>query len=201
MIHFCFIIHVYFHFKGIYLQTDRIKWNKKYTEKSNIGSPSRVVKRFYNKASGGRALDIAAGTGRNTLFLAENGFSVDAVDISDVGLKKITGLHANIHPVCIDLDIFEIPENSYNLIINIRFLIRRLFPYIINGLMPGGVLIFETYMEKEDSNYSSMNREYLLKPDELRNAFKCLDIMHYKEAHHVVEGNPLPLASIVGVKK
>ena len=47
-----------------------------------------VVKRFYHLAPGKKALDIAAGNGRNAVFLTHKGFSVDAVDISEVGLAE-----------------------------------------------------------------------------------------------------------------
>ena len=36
----------------------------------------------------GKVLDLAAGEGRNAVFLAQHGFKVDAVDISEIGLNK-----------------------------------------------------------------------------------------------------------------
>ena len=38
---------------------------------------------------GGTALDIGGGAGRNALFLARNGFTVDVVDLSAVGIARI----------------------------------------------------------------------------------------------------------------
>jgi SAM-dependent methyltransferase len=107
---------------------DRIKWNEKYRSHDYPAEPSAVVKDFCVLASGRRALDIAAGSGRNAIYLAEQGFAVDAVDISDRGLALVSGLHPNIRPVCADLDTFDIPAQRYDLIVNILYLNRRLFP-------------------------------------------------------------------------
>ncbi len=37
----------------------------------------------------GRALDIGAGDGRHSIFLARNGFTVEAVDISEAAMKRL----------------------------------------------------------------------------------------------------------------
>ena len=113
-----------------YMMTDRLKWNQKYETDHLSNAPAAIVKQFFKLAGGKKALDIAAGNGRNALFLADQGFAVDAVDISDVGLNLFAGKHANVRPICADLDHFDILANQYDLIINIKYLSRRLFPYI-----------------------------------------------------------------------
>ena len=73
------------------------KWNKRYSAR-NIGQlkqrPSDWLVRhqpLLEKQPKGKALDIACGNGRNARFLANLGFEVDALDISDVvGLYSIT---------------------------------------------------------------------------------------------------------------
>lgn len=44
---------------------------------------------FTNLLAQGNVLDVGGGDGQNTLRLAEQGFQVTAVDLSDVGLKKL----------------------------------------------------------------------------------------------------------------
>lgn len=53
------------------------------------GEPHRLVAEAVRLMSPGKALDIGAGEGRNAIFLAKSGFSVEATDISSVGLSKI----------------------------------------------------------------------------------------------------------------
>ena len=183
------------------MQDDRKRWNQKYLEGNYSSGPSPIVKKYYKLARQGNALDIAAGTGRNALFLAEKGFQVDAVDISDVGLKRITKRHPNLHPVCIDIDTFDIPADHYSLILNIRFLSRRLFPYICKGLASGGVLMFETYLEAPNGeSRPPMCRDYLLRVNELLHAFRSLRIIFYQERRERHAGAFRHFASLVALK-
>ena len=78
---------------------DRLKWNEKYRSGEYPDESAAIVTKYATLARGKKALDIAAGNGRNALFLAEQGFSVDAVDISDAGLNLFAAEHANIHPM------------------------------------------------------------------------------------------------------
>jgi tellurite methyltransferase len=180
---------------------DRLKWNEKYQTQPYPRKPSRLVKQFFNLAKGNRALDIGAGNGRNALFLAKRGFRVDAVDISDVGLGLFAGKHAHINPICADLDVFKILANHYDLILNINFLNRRLFPYIQAGLARGGILIFETFLETSSKEMHHPScRDYLLRANELLHAFLSLKILYYREGEDSTNGDSVHLASLVGMQ-
>ena len=180
---------------------DRLKWNAKYQSQSYPNEPAAIVKEFAHRAIGKKAMDIAAGNGRNTLFLARQGFSVDAVDISDAGLNLFAAKHPSIHPICADLDDFDIPAKRYDLIINIKYLNRRLFPFISGGLAPGGVLIFQTLLDSpKAANDPPACRDYLLRKNELRHAFSSLKILCYKESAEKTNDKIVYLASLVAVK-
>jgi SAM-dependent methyltransferase len=180
---------------------DRLKWNEKYQSQSYPDEPAAIVKQYVELAGGKNALDIAAGNGRNALFLARQGFVVDAVDIADTGLAQFAGKHPGIHPICADLDEFDIPANRYDLIVNIKYLNRRLFPYIFKGLAPGGVLIFETFLDSLNPAKKQPNcRDYLLRKNELVHAFSSLKIVFYKETEETDYDKIIYLASLVGIK-
>jgi SAM-dependent methyltransferase len=180
---------------------DRLKWNNKYQSENIPDAPSAIVKQYFKLTEGKKALDIAAGNGRNALFLADQGFKVDAVDISDAGLRLFAGQHPNIHPICADLDHFDIPANRYDLIINIKFLNRRLFPYIREGLMPGGMLIFQTFLDTPNRGENRPTcRDYLLRDNELLHAFLSLRVLFYREAEEGDDGETSLLASLVAMK-
>lgn len=183
------------------MDADRKKWNRKYREGAGPASPSATVERFWSLAPPGRALDIAAGNGRNALFLAEKGFTVDAVDISDVAVDALKGRHPEVHPIQADLDTWEIPQSRYSLILNIRFLSRRLFPYIREALLPGGVLIVETFLESPGEEDHFSRRDFLLRENELLHAFLPLRIRHYaeRESRDAPHG-PSREAALVAVK-
>jgi SAM-dependent methyltransferase len=183
------------------MKQDRLKWNEKYLKESFPSEPAGIVEDYYRLAPAGKALDIAAGNGRNALFLADQGFDVVAVDISDVVIAGLAGIHSRLHPLCQDLDNFVIPKKYFSLIVNSRFLSRRMFPYIQEGLIPGGLLIFETFIktpEKEGSQPSC--QDHLLLENELLHAFLSLKIIFYQERKGSDQEKSAVIASLVAVK-
>ncbi len=164
------------------MEKDRERWNRKYKEGEYLlKEPSDIVKRFIHLAPKGRALDIACGLGRNSIYLAQHGYKVDAIDISDVALEKLKGI-PNINPIQADLDNYQLPENAYSLIININYLNRNLFPQIKESLIEGGLLIFETFTLNRGKEFSQPeNKSYLLRRNELLSSFSDMYVIYYQE--------------------
>jgi SAM-dependent methyltransferase len=180
---------------------DRLKWNEKYQSENYPDEPAAIVKQYSQLAGGKKVLDIAAGNGCNALFLARKGFSVDAVDISEAGLKLFAGKYTDIHPICADLDNFDILPNRYDLIINIKYLNRRLFPYIRAGLNRGGILIFQTFLDSPDGGEEqSLSRDYRLRENELLHAFLSLKILLYREGKEASHDDATHLATLVAAR-
>jgi SAM-dependent methyltransferase len=176
------------------MQKDREKWDARYRKRLGGTEPSPILAKYWSLASVGKALDIACGNGRNSIFLAEKGFFVDAVDISTLATGRLAGKNPNINVICTDLDSWHIPPNRYELIINIRFLDRRLFPMIQNGLKPGGILIFESFMDGEKD-------DYCLKRNELLRAFQLFRIVYYEEKKAASSVKFDQTASMVAIKQ
>jgi SAM-dependent methyltransferase len=182
--------------------SDRRKWNEKYRRQDYPAEPAAVVKEFCRLAPGRRALDIAAGNGRNSLYLAGQGFRVDAVDISDAGLAMFAGRHPAIRIVCADLDSFDIPAARYDLIVDVLYLNRRLFPQICEGLAPGGLVIFETLVVSPGGAADEGHcRDYLLRANELLHAFLSLNVIYYREAGEPGREGERIMAALVAEKK
>jgi SAM-dependent methyltransferase len=183
------------------MRSDRFKWNQKYETEQLSDAPSSIVKQFYRLAEGKKALDIASGNGRNALFLAKQGFAVDAVDISDAGLNLFAGKHEKVRPICADLDNFDIASGQYDLILNIKYLNRRLFPYVREGLKRGGVIIFQTFLDSADENTEQPHcRDYLLRENELLHAFLSLRILYYREGKDTSRDDAIYLATLIAVR-
>lgn len=175
------------------MRKDQEKWDARYREHLGDPDPSSILKRYWGLAGRGKALDIACGNGRNSLFLAENGFDVDAVDISTVATDYLAGRNPTINVIHTDLDLWKIPENRYALIVNIRFLDRRLFPMMLQGLRPGGVLIVETFLAEKQN-------DYCLRPNELLDAFRSFRTVFYEEkkSNHSMKFDQI--AALVAIK-
>ncbi|MEJ2640746.1 MAG: class I SAM-dependent methyltransferase, partial [Desulfosarcinaceae bacterium] len=155
--------------------------------------PAGILRHYWRLAIPGTALDIACGNGRNSVFLCRKGFNVDAVDLSKVATDHLRGRRPQLNAICADLDTWEIPPERYDLIINIRFLDRRLFPAILAGLKPGGVVIFESYLAEGPDAYR-------LKYNELLRAFASLRVVYYEERKTAHAGKFDQIASLVAVK-
>lgn len=186
------------------MRSDRTRWNRKYRDVKTVPKPSSTVERFAKRAPAGRALDIASGMGANSRFLAGLGFTVDAVDISDVALARLAGVDPNIRPICADLDDFDIPVSRYSLIVNTHFLDRRLFPQIFEGLQPGGMLIFDSYLRGANPDAAvDFHPQYLLRENELLHAFIGMQVVYYEERQrpHPYPDKPDRYACLVALRR
>ena len=161
------------------MKDNRGKWNARYAEAGlYLGpSPSRFLTDNINliKAitTGRKALDIACGEGRNSIYLAQQGFTVTGMDISEEGVAKgdrwAKREGVEISFLCVDLESFEFAE-TYDLIINFNFLLRGLIPKMVDALNPGGLILFDSIL-----NTPTLEGEhtlaFLLEPGELRTIF------------------------------
>lgn len=164
---------------------DREHWNKRYGSRGyTAGESSSFVRRHAHLLSG-RVLDVAAGAGRNSIFLARQGLEVEAIDISDEGLARAREAARaegfEVETVCADLTSFVVPPARYGGIVNIRYLERALFPSMRAGLAPGGVLLFETFLEDQGRSGHPRNPAYLLRRGELREVFSDLEVILCEE--------------------
>lgn len=100
---------------------DAAGWDERYrgTEPVWSARPNRFVEQELAGLPAGRAVDLAAGEGRNAVWLAERGWGVDAVDFSAVALAKAERLAAErgvrLHTVCSDLTVWSAPDAAYDL--------------------------------------------------------------------------------------
>ena len=161
-------------------------WDEKHTNSCDLKKPpSRFLVEQIERLSPGRALDLATGSGRNAIYLARNGYKVDAIDYSGVAVSQLKYfVNQQSLPVSVqqeDLTTFRIPGVTYDLIINFNYLERSLIPQMIKGLKPGGMILFETYTIEQPRYGKPHNPEYLLKPNELIKSFKELQIIYYHE--------------------
>ena len=173
---------------------EKASWNKKYSEGSYSSlEPDLFLASSYDEflfgTSPGLALDVAGGVGRHAIWLAQRGWRVRLVDISEVGIQqaeenaKRTGTAGSISSEVRNLNIMqELGREQYDLVIVFFFLQREIFPALAAALKPGGILIYKTYTT-EQKNFSGgpSHPMFLLEPNELLHAFQSLRVLHYHE--------------------
>jgi len=191
------------------LKADKKRWDERFRRKEfALGKePNPFLKKHIYLLPKGKALDMATGEGRNAVFLAQNGFEVDAVDISEKGLKKARKLArekgVKVNALLVDLDHYQIERDRYDLIANFYFLKRRLIPRIKKGLKKGGKVIFETYFLEHRTlgTGGPKQAKYYLKPNELLRLFKDFRILFYREGIIREGGKRKAVASLIAEKR
>jgi SAM-dependent methyltransferase len=168
---------------------DQARWDERYREGdwADIDVPATIIKDAEAWLEPpGLALDVACGAGRNSLFLARRGFRVVSIDISWEGLRRLTDRARDnalpIQPIHADLERFTLRTESFDLIVNSRFLLRSLFPELRQALKAGGLLLFETFnVDEIELLGGDIRRGYALERGELRESFSDFEILLYEE--------------------
>ncbi len=169
------------------MKAEREKWEAKYKahEYSHDGPPSRLLRRWIQLLPRGRALDVAAGLGRNAIFLARAGYTVDAIDISETGLRearrRARRRGVRVRWIEADLDTYRFPRARYDLVINIFFLKRRRLGDLKASVRPGGVMILETHLQNRENDGGPAGLRNRLRPGELPRRFRGWDVLDLEE--------------------
>ena len=159
-------------------------WDERYASgKYSSAEPHKLLVKLAAELEPGKAVDLACGTGRHSIFLAENGWNVTAVDNSSVGIEiarqraKEKGVEVDFRLADLEKGEFAIEENAYDLICDFYYLQRDLFPETKTGVKVGGIVVstIHIYGEMEEAG------EFLLKEGELREFFRDFEILHYHE--------------------
>lgn len=168
---------------------DRRRWDERYaatgTIESAVPTPPDVLRsRDELVPSAGRALDVACGCGASTVWLAQRGLVVDAVDISSAGLAAGAAL-ADRHGVGDrvrwwrhDLD-HGLPADCggrYDLVVCQRFRDPALYPVLERALAPGGLLAITVL-----SSAGGRDGVFRAASGELRAAFEGVAVLAYTE--------------------
>jgi SAM-dependent methyltransferase len=134
------------------------------------GNPSRWVRRFGPLiAPGGRVLDLACGSGRHSLFLAAEGFRVEAVDRDAAAIAALAPLDPRVSARVADIEGGPWPYygHVFDAVVVTNYLFRPLLPLIMNALDLNGVLIYETFMVGNERFGKPSNPAFLLRQGEL----------------------------------
>ena len=170
----------------------KARWNERYDRDMYIygKEPVAFLKQKMDGLKKGKALVLAMGEGRNAVYLAQNGFDVTGVDISEVAIEKCNRLaeerNTAVNAVVADLTDYDMGKGQFDLITKFYYYEPSIFPQIIDALKPGGMFILEQFSidhlkYRETSRFGPRNPDYLIKPNELLDHFKSLRILYYED--------------------
>lgn len=166
--------------------TARERWNRRYAGGNESDEPSGFVTGLEELLSPrGRALDVAGGAGRHALWLAEQGWEVTLVDISDhaLALVREAAERAGVAVQCrrVDLEKEPLPKGPWDLILCMHYLQRDLFSRFVEHLAPGGILVFAIATERNRERHQRPPPQYLLSEGEAPHLVPDLEIISYEE--------------------
>jgi SAM-dependent methyltransferase len=134
------------------------------------GEVSRWVRRWTHLvAPGGAVLDVASGAGRHARWFAARGHPVTAIDRDSAALSAMHDV-PGIATVAADIENAGWPlaaDAAFAAVVVTNYLHRPLFPQLLRALAPGGVLIYETFAQGNETVGKPSNPDFLLKPGEL----------------------------------
>src|SRR5689334_15895817 len=127
------------------------------TETDTLNPPSPFVNRWIQSLATefphGRALDVACGRGRHTLALAATGLRPVGVDLQLDSLhharRAAQARGLDIALVCADLTAMPLPRAHFHVVVVTRYLDRQFFQVLQESIVPGGVLLYETFTENQ----------------------------------------------------
>jgi SAM-dependent methyltransferase len=144
-------------------------------------------------------LDVASGAGRHTLFLAEAGWTVHAVDRDAAALATLEN-RARSHRLAVTTAVCDLEDGMatlgtgrYGAVLVFNYLHRPLMPSIVAAVAPGGVLVYETFTAGQALRGRPRNPAFLLGDGELPTLVAPLEVLRWKEGER--DGNLV--ASIV----
>lgn len=181
-------------------------WDAAYTEAVADAEPSPTVTGVLDGLPPGRALDVAAGTGRHAVWLARRGWQVTAVDFSPVGVavghaaSDAADLAVDWHVG--DARVWTPPagEGAYDLVLLAYAALPEVVRRAATWLSPGGRLVVVGHSVRnltEESPHGPRDPRLLHTLDSLRHSASGLHVEHLEEVTRSTRHGPVVEAVLV----
>ncbi len=178
---------------------DAKAWDERYagTELVWSAEPNRFVAAETDDLTPGRALDLAAGEGRNSIWLAKQGWQVTAVDCSAAALAKgkllADAQDATVEWITADLVTWTPKAEAYDLAL-IAYLhlpedeMRAVLAKAAAALAPGGtfLLVGHDLANLTEGTGGPQDPTILHTPDKVTEALPTLNITRAERVHRPV---------------
>lgn len=180
-------------------------WDKRYKEGFCGKAPEThgLVKKYVRLMARNRpVIDVAMGQGRDLLFLARAGFRVCGLERSReaIHLARQTADKEGLDIWCVLGDACALPfkPGSAGTILVFYFLERDIMNRLAQVLAPGGLILYETFLKKQNGIDRPRDPRYLLDDGELFDCFRGLELLLYEEGIFISGGKRRALARYVG---
>ena len=171
----------------------RSEWDARHASPSRPASlPDEVLSLARDHVSlraGSKAADIACGTGRHAVQMAEWGFGTLAVDFSATALRqcrlRAKRAGVDLETLCLDLEspTVDLGRERFDLVAVFNFLHRPLIPILKRSVRPGGIVAYKTFTRKQlEFPAGPRDPRFLLEENELADLFSDFRPIMYRES-------------------
>ena len=193
---------------------EREDWNLRHGEADLLfgSEPNRFLVAEAAALSPGRALDLACGSGRNAVWLAQQGWSVVAADFADVALERARGLAAergvDVEWVEADLRTWEPQPRAFDLVVvlylqlpaeELRPIMRRASAAVAAG---GTILVVGHHSDNlESGSGGPKDPRVLFTPEEVAAELGGLEVEKAQAVLRPVEGDRAAIDALVRARR
>lgn len=184
------------------MTSPREMWEQRYGAAGYVygTEPNEFLRDNVASLPAGEAMCLAEGEGRNAVFLARNGYSVQSVDLTEAGVAKTLRLAAacevTVGAMVGDLADFELGQDRWDLIVSIFAhvppgLRRDVHRRAVAALKPGGSLLLEAYTPAQIGRGTGgpQSAELTMTLEALRDELAPLEFVHAVELEReILEG-------------
>lgn len=167
---------------------DRQRWDARYAEVGVSVPPSRALTEpplVDYLPREGKALDLAGGTGRHAVWLAERGLEVTVADVSPVGLtrarERAAAAGVTLHAVQLDLEHDDLPAGPWDLVLVFHYLEPRVLARVISILAPEGRFVMVHPTRRNLERHAKPSARFLLEEGTLPGLVSGAVVEHFEE--------------------
>lgn len=149
-------------------------------------APSDWVQRWSHLVRpGGTVLDVACGRGRHAWWFHKRNHPLALVDREQAAIDSIAIPAPTCEKVVADIEAGPWPfaGRRFDAVVVTNYLWRPLLPVLLDSLAPGGVLIYETFAQGNETVGRPSRPDFLLRPGELLEVCRDLRTVAFEDGY------------------